>query len=420
MRLFLGAETRPRLETAIVRRMSASCPLTEHLEPRLMLSAVDLLPAPAAPDLLAAYDTGLFNWDNITAADNSSAAEVLGFEVSGLTAGAQVVLYCDGTPIGEAVADASGTAMVLTDGATALATGTYEITAIQQADIGGEQRVSEPSEPLTIRISVGLAATGVITVITNGSWTTVQTMSCNSDSGWTWGILGLCPRGYVADGVIDLSPTTLPDGAVSVILDDTPNLSGFVDPSDAAPSSGSDPALEQVRVRPLTRPESTRIVETGKSERPALLSKPSEVFQLTLPAAAYMGGESAHRTTEQTGADLIGGYSRRSTIAEYSSHAWAPPADGGPIDVDRAANAAPQMKLSGESTSAVSAESAEAVVPRVDETPPAAEIAIPPASLQAHRDRDEGTSGAREAVTAMMFLHGVRRDGPAAEPKRRR
>ena len=406
-----------------MRRMSASCPLTEHLEPRLMLSAVDLLPAPAAPDLLAAYDTGLFNWDNITAADNSSAADVLGFEVSGLAAGAQVILYCDGTPIGEAVADASGTAMVLTDGATALATGTYEITAIQQADIGGEQRVSEPSEPLTIRISVGFAATSMVTVITNRSWATVQTMSCNSDSDWAWGISGLCSRVYVADGVIGLSPTLLPDGAARMIIDDTPDFSGSdgaADPSDAAPSSGSSPALEQVRVRPLTRPGSARIAEMGRSERPALLGEQSKVFQLTLPAAAYMGGGSAHRTADQTGADLIGGYSRRSTIAAYSSHAWAPPADGGPIDVDRAANAAPQMKLSNESTSAVSAETAEAVVPRVDETPPAAEIAIPPASPQAHRDRDEGTSGAREAVTAMMFLHGVRRDGPAAEPKRRR
>ncbi|HEV2295739.1 MAG TPA: Ig-like domain-containing protein, partial [Tepidisphaeraceae bacterium] len=86
---------------------------------------------PAAPDLVAAYDTGSSNADKITNLDNSSAGKRLQFLVGNTVAGATVTVYADGIAIGAATA-AAGTTTVTTNGTTDLLDGTRSITARQQ------------------------------------------------------------------------------------------------------------------------------------------------------------------------------------------------------------------------------------------------------------------------------------------------
>ena len=87
-------------------------------------------PVPTGVDLLAAYDTGILDTDDLTNLDNSSPERVLQFAVSGTTPGATVTLYADGAAIGSAVATDTITT-VITDGAHDLADGLRSITARQ-------------------------------------------------------------------------------------------------------------------------------------------------------------------------------------------------------------------------------------------------------------------------------------------------
>ncbi|MHB9080399.1 MAG: dockerin type I domain-containing protein [Pirellulaceae bacterium] len=82
------------------------------------------------PDLVAAYDTGQDSADDITSLDNGSPSRLLEFVVGGTVAGATVVIYADGTPIGSLVASGT-TTRVATDGTYDLADGTHVITARQ-------------------------------------------------------------------------------------------------------------------------------------------------------------------------------------------------------------------------------------------------------------------------------------------------
>jgi GEVED domain-containing protein/Big-like domain-containing protein len=103
---------------------------------------------PGAPDLVAAYDTGQFNADNITNLDNSTPAKVLQFSVPGTVPGATVRVYSDGTEIGSAIAAGFST-LVTTNGSFDLLDGGHAITATQEV-VGEFQSVSSPS--LAIRV----------------------------------------------------------------------------------------------------------------------------------------------------------------------------------------------------------------------------------------------------------------------------
>jgi hypothetical protein len=87
-------------------------------------------PAPSAPDLLPASDTGASDSDNLTNLDNSQPGQALQFAVGNTLAGATVTLYADGVAIGSAVAT-GGTTNLTTDGSYPLTDGPHAITARQ-------------------------------------------------------------------------------------------------------------------------------------------------------------------------------------------------------------------------------------------------------------------------------------------------
>ena len=105
-------------------------------------------PAPTGVDLLAAFDTGVLDTDDLTNLDNSSPEKVLQFAVSGTTAGATVILYADGTAIGSAVA-ANAITTVTTDATHDLADGARSITARQTAP-GDTESGDSPALSVTV------------------------------------------------------------------------------------------------------------------------------------------------------------------------------------------------------------------------------------------------------------------------------
>jgi len=95
-----------------------------------IFSVIAPLPAPSAPVLTAASDSGASNSDDITNLNNSTPARALAFSVAGVTAGATVTLYADSQPIGSAVA-AGTTVVVTTNGTATLGDGQHSFTASQ-------------------------------------------------------------------------------------------------------------------------------------------------------------------------------------------------------------------------------------------------------------------------------------------------
>lgn len=87
-------------------------------------------PAPTAPQLAGASDTGALNNDDLTKLNNSSAASALQFIVGNTSAGATITLFADGRQIGSATAT-GGNTTITTDGATLLTDGTHVFTARQ-------------------------------------------------------------------------------------------------------------------------------------------------------------------------------------------------------------------------------------------------------------------------------------------------
>ncbi|NLS97813.1 MAG: tandem-95 repeat protein [Planctomycetaceae bacterium] len=104
------------------------------------------LPAPGGIDLLAASDTGDADDDNLTGKNNADQTSVLQFLVTGVTVGAEVQIFADGTLIGSAVAS-TDEVTITTDGTYTLSDGVHGITAIQT--LGG---TSEASAALPIMI----------------------------------------------------------------------------------------------------------------------------------------------------------------------------------------------------------------------------------------------------------------------------
>lgn len=104
--------------------------------------------APAAPDLLAATDSGSSSTDNLTKYNNSTSSTALQFLVGSTVSGSTVTIYADGVAIGSAVSTGT-TTTVTTNGSYPLADGSHTITA-RQTPSGGSQ--SADSSPLTITI----------------------------------------------------------------------------------------------------------------------------------------------------------------------------------------------------------------------------------------------------------------------------
>lgn len=81
-------------------------------------------------DLLAAFDTGILNNDNLTSRNNSSEGTTLSFEVSGVIPGSRVEIFSGSTRIGEA--NATGNSVVIrTNGTELLADREHFISATQ-------------------------------------------------------------------------------------------------------------------------------------------------------------------------------------------------------------------------------------------------------------------------------------------------
>jgi len=126
-----------------------------------------LSPAPGAPVLAAASDTGTPG-DNKTKLNNSSVSSELQFSVPGTTVGATVSLYSSGTLIGSTTAVAT-TTTITTNGASTLADGVRSITARQT--LAGQLQ-SGDSTPLNITIDT-IAPTATVTTISSPKNTSI-------------------------------------------------------------------------------------------------------------------------------------------------------------------------------------------------------------------------------------------------------
>ncbi len=99
----------------------------------------NLLP-PSSIDLLAASDTGSADDDDLTQKNNANQEATLQFLVAGVTPGATVQLYADGTLIGSAVAT-TDEVTITTGGTHTLSDGVRSITAVQT--LGGTSALSD-------------------------------------------------------------------------------------------------------------------------------------------------------------------------------------------------------------------------------------------------------------------------------------
>ncbi|MDB5299969.1 MAG: conserved repeat domain protein [Phycisphaerales bacterium] len=111
-------------------------------------------PAPAAPVLAAASDTGASAADGLTRLNNSSPAAALQFSVANTVAGATVTLFADGAPVGSGIAGGT-TTLVTTNGSATLADGPHTFTARQTAPVEGP---SSDSAGAVITIDTSLPA----------------------------------------------------------------------------------------------------------------------------------------------------------------------------------------------------------------------------------------------------------------------
>jgi hypothetical protein len=130
-----------RARRASLRRLTL-----EALEDRAMMAAP---PAPLAPDLQAASDTGRFSDDNVTSA---TLVTVVGgfpqFDVSQVTVGATVELFRNGTLVDSKVAASTGPITLIDSGPTFI-DGVYLYKA-RQADSGGNSGAFSPTLSVTI------------------------------------------------------------------------------------------------------------------------------------------------------------------------------------------------------------------------------------------------------------------------------
>jgi cyclophilin family peptidyl-prolyl cis-trans isomerase len=107
--------------------------------------------SPGTPDLVAAFDTGSDNVDNITSNNNSSAGTVLQFTVGNVIDGALVRLLAGNQEIGQVVASGNQVT-ITTTGAVGLPDGVNSIKAIQVVE-GGD---SLPGGTLAVTVDTAV------------------------------------------------------------------------------------------------------------------------------------------------------------------------------------------------------------------------------------------------------------------------
>ncbi|HBJ37307.1 MAG TPA: peptidylprolyl isomerase [Planctomycetaceae bacterium] len=193
--------------------------------------------APTSVDLAAASDSGASNTDNITRSGS------LTFNIAGVQAGAEVILFAGSVEVGRGISTGT-TATVTTNNIAALGDGTYQITARQST--GGQ--VSSASQPLSITFDATQPVTiqNFPTAANVGIPLNVNLSHPEEGSGLTYGLTG-APAGATINpqtGVISWTPTTEQIGSQTMTLTLT-DLAGnirsqtFTVPVAAAPQAGT-------------------------------------------------------------------------------------------------------------------------------------------------------------------------------------
>ncbi len=204
--------------------------------------------ASAVPDLAAASDTGAFDDDDLTKRNNADADSTLTFDVAGVLAGDTVELVADDgvSPafvIGSAVAAADGTLSVTTDGATALADGTYDITA----------RITDrySTWPASASLSVTIDSTPpalTVDAVTVDDLTPALSGTIDDPAVATVTVT-LEGTSYTADvnpGIGAGGTWMLPDGVVATLTPGTYDVA--VTGTDAAGNTGADSTTDELQV----------------------------------------------------------------------------------------------------------------------------------------------------------------------------
>ena len=245
--------------------------------------ALDPRDTPASVDLLASFDTGIFDDDNLTNLNNDTDNTLI-FRVRGLVPGALVSLYANETLIGTAVADDSRT-NVRTDGTTILEDGTYQITATMTfGDVEGE--ASNPLE-VTIDSNVEFTSTPPSTVRVGDLFTYDAESSEEGDPGVSYSALAT-PEGLTFD------PTT---GAVSwqTSLEDEGTVTFAMTVEDAAGNSAAQ-AVSLTVLGPLpVFPDQYRVDEDDSltvSAEQGVLSNDGDELSGSLAATLVDGPEN--------------------------------------------------------------------------------------------------------------------------------
>ena len=122
---------------------------------------------PGAPDLMSLTDSGLWDDDNLTNRNNSSADSVMFFVVNDTVAEAMVTIYAGGQAIGSARAQGA-TTIVMTDETHALADGDYVVTA-RQREWGNGESLDSPGLALTVD-ATGPTVTTLGVQSTDAAW----------------------------------------------------------------------------------------------------------------------------------------------------------------------------------------------------------------------------------------------------------
>jgi len=184
--------------------------------------AVPVLVHPAAPtaiELLTSSDTGLSTTDGITNRNNTS-GNTLSFRVSGVIDGADVRLYADGQLVGLGTATGDS-AVIVTDGTTALTDGAHAITARQflhqNATVGNLSQTFDMDSQMSASVSITVDTVGpqfTSTPVENawpGTPYSYDVQTSNEAPGQIQYSLLQSPAGMIINhdtGVITWTPTT--------------------------------------------------------------------------------------------------------------------------------------------------------------------------------------------------------------------
>jgi cyclophilin family peptidyl-prolyl cis-trans isomerase len=158
---------------------------SNNVDTQILSVSVDP-PAPSAPDLQPAFDTGSSPTDNVTLRDNSSQASRLDFLVGNVLAGAQVQLFDGQTLIGQGTVAAGATSITITtNGTVDLTDGQHSITAVQTlANLAGPA-----SAPLTLTIDTAaptISSTAPLTAMVGTQYTYNVEAAGEGTTGFTY------------------------------------------------------------------------------------------------------------------------------------------------------------------------------------------------------------------------------------------